>query len=57
MRICRDCGRRERVRRGLCAHCRGMAPKHRSEPAAASRRGPERPDLEPLHSPGWVPKG
>lgn len=53
MKVCRECGTHEDVRRGLCRRCRA---RHR-EPNVAEESGPpKRRDVEPAHDQPWVPR-
>jgi hypothetical protein len=57
MKVCRECGTSEDVRRGLCRQCRARARGRELNPAeeARGRRMPKQRDVEPTHEQPWVP--
>jgi hypothetical protein len=48
MKMCRRCGARDDVRRGLCGECRGR------EVGSERETLPPEPLVEPLHDRPWV---
>jgi NMD protein affecting ribosome stability and mRNA decay len=58
MKVCRECGTHEDVRRGLCRRCRGKARGHELNPEeeAHGHRPPKQGDPEPAHDQPWVPR-
>ena len=57
MKVCRECGTHEDVRRGLCRRCRARARSHEPSPAEqADAHPPAQGDLEPAHDQPWVPR-
>jgi len=57
MKVCRERGTHEDVRRGLCRRYRARARGHDGNPAeeAHGRRPPKQGDPEPAHNQPWVP--
>ncbi len=53
MKVCRECGTHEDVRRGLCRRCRAQS----RQPNLAEEHGPPKQgDVEPAHDQPWVPR-
>lgn len=59
MKICRECGATEHVRRGVCRGCRhrALGPAAEITGPAPERRRPNGATLEPPHARPWVHKG